>query len=102
PEKYRLPIVLCDLECLPIKIATQQLGWPQGTLAGRLARARKLLAKRLTGRGVVLSGAALAMLFPQTLVSASLATAVLETAMAFSTGKTAAAGLISANVAVLM
>src|SRR4029077_17689507 len=52
PDKYRLPVVLCDLEGKSIKQATQQLGWPQGTLAGRLVRARRMLAKRLTQRGV--------------------------------------------------
>ena len=51
PENYRLPILLCDLEGKTIKEATRQLGWPQGTLAGRLARGRKLLAKRLANRG---------------------------------------------------
>src|SRR5688572_29914578 len=35
------------------------MGWPLGTVAGRLARARSLLAKRLTRRGVALSAAAL-------------------------------------------
>src|ERR1043166_5099353 len=38
PENYRLPIILCDLEGKSIKEATQQLGWLQGTLAGRLDR----------------------------------------------------------------
>ena len=51
PESYRLPILLCDLGGKTIKEATHQLGWPQGTLAGRLARGRKLLAKRLARRG---------------------------------------------------
>ena len=58
PENYRLPIIFCDLQGKSIKEATHQLGWPQGTLAGRLVRARKMLAKRLTQRGVVLSGGA--------------------------------------------
>jgi hypothetical protein len=60
PENYRLPIVLCDLEGKAIKEATRQLGWPQGTVAGRLARGRKLLAKRLANRGVALTAGTLA------------------------------------------
>jgi RNA polymerase sigma-70 factor (ECF subfamily) len=36
PEKYRLPIILCDLQGKTIQEATQQVGCPQGTLAGRL------------------------------------------------------------------
>ncbi len=61
PDKYRVPIILCDLEGRPIKEAAWHLGWPQGTLAGRLARGRKMLAKRLTRRGVVLPTGALAV-----------------------------------------
>src|SRR5262249_39959626 len=52
PEKYRVPLILCDLEGRSIKEATRQLGWRQGTLAGRLSRARTMLAKRLTRRGL--------------------------------------------------
>src|SRR5262249_35026607 len=60
PEKYRLPVVLCDLEGRTRKEADHQLGWPDGTLSGRLARARAMLARRLPRRGGVLSVAVLA------------------------------------------
>jgi RNA polymerase sigma factor (sigma-70 family) len=60
PQKYRLPVVLCDLEGRTRKEAALQLGWPEGTLSGRLSRARVMLARRLTRRGVTLSSAALA------------------------------------------
>jgi RNA polymerase sigma factor (sigma-70 family) len=62
PENYRLPILLCDLEGKTIQEAARQLDWPQGTLAGRLSRGRKLLAQRLANRGVALSAGALAAL----------------------------------------
>lgn len=58
PAKYRQPVVLCDLGGRTRKDAAQQLGWPEGTLSGRLSRARVLLARRLTRRGVTLSVAA--------------------------------------------
>ena len=43
PEKYRLPIVLCELEGLTRKEAAGQLDWPPGTVATRLARGQDLL-----------------------------------------------------------
>jgi RNA polymerase sigma factor (sigma-70 family) len=61
PDKYRVPIVLCDLEGRSRKEAARQLQIPEGTLSSRLATARKTLAERLTRRGLVLSAPALAL-----------------------------------------
>jgi hypothetical protein len=55
PDVYRTPIVLCHLEGKRHKEAAEQLGWPIGTLSGRLSRARTILAKRLARRGLVLT-----------------------------------------------
>ncbi len=52
PERYRAVVVLCDLEGLTRRAAAQRLACPEGTVAGRLARARDLLAARLVRRGV--------------------------------------------------
>jgi RNA polymerase sigma factor (sigma-70 family) len=60
PDKLRAPVVLCDLEGRPQRDVARQLGLALATLAGRLAAARRLLAGRLTKRGVALSGGALA------------------------------------------
>jgi RNA polymerase sigma factor (sigma-70 family) len=60
PARYRSVVVLCDLEGKTRKEAARQLACPDGTVAGRLARARLLLARRLARRGVTLSGGTLA------------------------------------------
>jgi RNA polymerase sigma factor (sigma-70 family) len=60
PDKYRIPVVLCDLGGRPQRDVARELKLPAATLANRLASARRLLAKRLTERGVVLSAGAVA------------------------------------------
>jgi RNA polymerase sigma factor (sigma-70 family) len=62
PEKYRAPIVLCDLEGLSYREAAARLRCRQGTLSGRLTRARALLARRVSSRGARVTSAALAAL----------------------------------------
>jgi RNA polymerase sigma factor (sigma-70 family) len=59
PHIYRTAVLLCDVEGVNYNEAARRLGWPEGTLAGRLARARRLLARRLAQQGITLSAAAL-------------------------------------------
>ena len=55
PEKYRAPVVLCDLEGRTHQEAALELGWPSGSISRRLVRARALLRRRLVHRGVILA-----------------------------------------------
>ena len=52
PERYRVPVVLCDIEGLTHLEAASRLRCPPGTLSVRLMRARQLLRVRLTRRGL--------------------------------------------------
>ena len=78
PEKYRAAIVLCDLEGYARKEAARQLGVPEGTLSSRLAAARQMLAKRLAGCGLALSGGALAAALAQGTASAQVSAALVS------------------------
>ena len=102
PDIYRAVIALCDLEGQTRKAVARQLGVPDGTVGGRLARARVLLAKRLAQRGVVLSGGALAgMLSAGSAASAppSLVASTIKVASLLAAGR--AVGVVSVKVAAL-
>ncbi len=51
PDKYREPVVLCELEGKSRREVSERLGIPEGTISSRLAAAHRLLEKRLTARG---------------------------------------------------
>src|SRR5262245_20405601 len=71
PDKYRLPVVLCDLEGRTRAEVARQLGIPEGTLSSRLATAHRLLGRRLARQGRVLSGGALAAALSASAASAA-------------------------------
>ncbi len=52
PERYRAVVALCYWEGLTHEQAAAQLGCPLGTVRSRMARARKILHRRLTRRGL--------------------------------------------------
>jgi RNA polymerase sigma factor (sigma-70 family) len=103
PSYYRVAVVLCDLEGKSHKEAAQHLDWPVGTVASRLSRGRRMLARRLTRRGVALSGSTLAAILSEKAsanVPGSLLVSTLEAARMW-TAWQAAAGAVSLPVATL-
>jgi RNA polymerase sigma factor (sigma-70 family) len=103
PDKYRVPIVLCELEGKTRKEAARQLGWAEGTVASRLSRGRVLLARRMSRHGLALSGGTLALALAGRAAMAcppTLVVSTLKVAAAFAAGP-AAAGAIPAKIVAL-
>jgi RNA polymerase sigma factor (sigma-70 family) len=102
PDKYRAPVVLCELEGRSIKEAAQTLDCPAGTVASRLARGRDLLARRLTRQGFGVSGVALAALLTNEAASAAVPTrlcfSLIEAAVAVTFDGSLSAGIVSSEV----
>jgi RNA polymerase sigma factor (sigma-70 family) len=104
PAKYRVPFVLCYLEGKTYGRAAQQLRCLPSTVSRRLARARELLRRRLTQRGLTLPAgvltAALSAHAAAAAVPAMLEAATTRAALLSAAGG-AGGGAISPHVAVL-
>ena len=105
PERYRAPVVLCDLEGRTHEQAARLLGWPVGTVKSRQSRGRDRLRSRLIRRGLAPSAALGAWLGDEAIdasVASALTNSMAHTATRVATGPVALeAGAVSARVAAL-
>jgi RNA polymerase sigma factor (sigma-70 family) len=103
-DKYRIAIILCDLEGRSRKEVARRLRIPEGTLSSRLTTARALLARRLARHGFQASAGALAAVLAQQAASATVPSQVLTAtieATSLAASGNAAVGAMSARVAAL-
>jgi RNA polymerase sigma factor (sigma-70 family) len=94
PQKFRAAVLLCDLEGKTRKEAARQLGVPEGTLASWVARGRGMLARRLSRRGLALSGAAAAAALSRAATASvppAVVSSTVQAAQLFWAGQSAAA-----------
>jgi RNA polymerase sigma factor (sigma-70 family) len=104
PAFHREVVVLSDLEGKSRREVAQQLGVPEGTVASRLARARAMLAKRLTKRGITLSVAALATVLAQAAsagVPSRVQEATINAARLLAAGQAASSGVAALTEGVM-
>lgn len=71
PERYRVAVVLCELEGLTSAQAAATLGLPVGTVASRLSRGRDRLRDRLRRRGLDPKAGAAPVVLPAGLAEAT-------------------------------
>jgi RNA polymerase sigma factor (sigma-70 family) len=104
-EKYRFPLILCDLEGQTHEQAAVQLRCPVGTVKSRLSRARAKLRSRLVRRGLDPVPATLAVAPAADLTAAmpaDLLRSTIDAVTQLAAGRVTAAGAASAAIAALV
>jgi RNA polymerase sigma factor (sigma-70 family) len=105
PERYRAPVVLCELEGLTYQEAALRLRCPVSTVGIRLKRARERLRLRLIQRGLAPTAGLFGALFGGEASSAwvpvGLVTDTVHAATRFAASQAAANGLVSTGVIAL-
>ena len=95
PERFRMSVILCDLEGRTHEQAARHLGWPVGTVKSRLTRARERLRDRLTRRGLSPSAGVIPLLRPgamENLLPGALVQATASAAVRFGACRTLLGG----------
>jgi RNA polymerase sigma factor (sigma-70 family) len=104
PDRYRVPIVLCDLEGRTCEEAARHVGCPIGTIGSRLARGREQLRGRLARRGLAPAVGTLVAMLSTESKGAGMPAALVKSTTQLGLGKAAAdlgAGAFSAAAAKL-
>ncbi len=105
PERYRIPVVLCELEGLTYQEVARRMKCPVSTIGVRLTRARERLRTRLIRRGIAPSAAMATAMFGaenvSALISAGLVDATAGAAVGFAASEAALTGLVPDAVVAL-
>ena len=101
PASLRSPVILCYLEGLTHDEAAQRLRWPVGTVRSRMARARDLLRRRLSRRGVTAEASILPPALARPSVPSDWIVSTVKESLAFAATKTTVAGQASAAATLL-
>jgi RNA polymerase sigma factor (sigma-70 family) len=105
PGKYRVALVLCDLENKTRKEVARQLKIPEGTLSSRLTTARTLLANRLARHRLSVPSLMLGVVLAEEAASAAVPISVLSStikAVSLVAAGNAVGGIVSIKVATLI
>ena len=105
PERYRAPIVLCDMEGLTEGQAARRLGRPVGTIRSQITRGRQRLRCQLIRRGLAPTSVVLVVAHAgcsaNAVVASALVNSTVQCAMQFAVAGTTKAGMVSAAAAAL-
>ena len=105
PDRYRVPVVLCELEGLTYQEVANRMRCPVSTIGVRIARAKERLRARLIRRGIVPAAALTDAIFggggASALMSPALVDSTVKAASGFAASEAATSGLVSATVVAL-
>jgi RNA polymerase sigma factor (sigma-70 family) len=105
PERYRAPIVLCDMEGLTEGQAARRLGRPLGTIRSQITRGRQRLRRQLIRRGLAPASVVLVIAdagcSANAVVASALVNSTVQSAMQFAVARATTAGMVSAAAAAL-